>query len=106
MCNFRKVAVDNFYVDFDRHMDRVTYLAVAINEEAGEVAGEVKKCIRDDGGKFSEERTDKLLSEMGDLLYYIAMMADTFDMSIEDLMGMQKVKIEMLGKKRKGIEQD
>ena len=46
MSNFRKIAVDNLYVKFDKVIDKMAYLAIAINEEAGEVAGEIKKCIR------------------------------------------------------------
>ena len=43
--------------------------------EAGEVAGKLKKVFRDDGGKISPERREQLLSEVGDVLWYVAMVA-------------------------------
>ena len=43
--------------------------------EAGEVAGKLKKAIRDEGGEISPERREQLLSEVGDVLWYVAMVA-------------------------------
>ncbi len=87
--NFRKNAIKNFYVKFDKDIEKIMYLAIAINEEVGEVAGEVKKCVRNDKGIFGKERTDKILMEMGDLLYYLTVLADHFDCSLEEIMETQ-----------------
>lgn len=50
-------------------MQGYLYLAAALCEEAGEVAGEIKKAFRD-SGTMTNERQQKLLLEMGDLLFY------------------------------------
>jgi NTP pyrophosphatase (non-canonical NTP hydrolase) len=50
------------------------YLALALNEEAGEVAGHVKKALRDEHGKLTEDRRESLLKELGDVLWYTAVL--------------------------------
>lgn len=49
----------------------INYLALGLASEAGEVAGKVKKTIRD--GTF--DRAD-LISELGDCLWYLTRLAD------------------------------
>ena len=40
--------------------------------EAGEVQGKAKKIQRDDKNQLTENRRDEIISELGDLLWYIA----------------------------------
>lgn len=54
--------------------DGVPYLALGIASEAGEVAGKVKKIIRDKHGFISQEDRDAILAEVGDVLWYAAML--------------------------------
>jgi len=51
------------------------YAALGLANEAGEVAGEVKKILRDDDGELTDERYAKLVSELGDVLWYAAQVA-------------------------------
>jgi NTP pyrophosphatase (non-canonical NTP hydrolase) len=92
--------LENFYVKFEKNIEKISYLAIAVNEEAGEVAGEVKKCIRDDNGIFGEDRTEKITTEMGDLLYYLIVLADHFNMTIEEIIEKQYIKVANLKKNR------
>lgn len=53
----------------------LVYTVLGMASEAGEVAGKLKKAIRDEGGEISPERREQLLSEVGDVLWYVAMVA-------------------------------
>lgn len=55
------------------------YCVLGLASEAGEVAGKLKKAIRDEGGNISPERREVLLSELGDVLWYVAMVALELD---------------------------
>ena len=51
------------------------YATLGLNGEAGEVAEEVKKMIRDDNGILTEDRRHRLLGELGDTLWYLSAVA-------------------------------
>lgn len=53
----------------------IYYLALGLTSEAGEVAGKVKKAIRDDNSVITAERKEALQSEIGDVLWYCARLA-------------------------------
>jgi NTP pyrophosphatase (non-canonical NTP hydrolase) len=52
------------------------YLCLGIASEAGEIAGKMKKLIRDDRGFSTGEWDDALKAEIGDVLWYCARLAD------------------------------
>jgi len=47
-----------------------TYVGLGLAGEAGEVANEIKKITRDDGGFLTTERRRKILDELGDVMWY------------------------------------
>ena len=57
------------------------YLALGLTSEAGEVAGKVKKLIRD--GKGDKKA---IASEVGDVLWYCAMLAKETEVPLNDIM--------------------
>jgi NTP pyrophosphatase (non-canonical NTP hydrolase) len=61
----------------------VTYTALGLAGEAGEVADAVKKMIRDDDGSLSWERREKLHDELGDVLWYVAQLCDASGLTME-----------------------
>ena len=63
----------------------VTYTALGLTSEAGEVAGKVKKAIRDEQGVFSESRIQAIGDEIGDVLWYCARLADELGLSLNDI---------------------
>lgn len=69
------------------------YPALGLADEAGEVAGEVKRILRDDGGLLTTERRRKILIELGDALWYIAALAEEVDSDLLEIMCMNQEKL-------------
>ena len=63
------------------------YLALGMTSEAGEVAGKVKKLIRDgEDVEGFEMKKIAIASEIGDVLWYCAMMAKEVGVPLNDIM--------------------
>lgn len=62
---------------------QVTYCVMGLVGEAGEIANETKKVPRDDGGILTHERRLRLISELGDVLWYVAQLATELNVSLE-----------------------
>lgn len=60
----------------------VYYATLGLAGEAGEIANKVKKFIRDG---HSVEKEKELISELGDVLWYVAAVADVIGVSLEDV---------------------
>lgn len=61
---------------------KLLYPALGLAEEAGEVAGQVKRYIRDDESELTEARRAKLQAELGDVLWYLAEVATCLGISL------------------------
>ena len=53
--------------------------------EAGEVAGKMKKVIRDKGGIIDEETKKELASEIGDVLWYVSQLSAELGLSLDEV---------------------
>ena len=62
----------------------VSYVALGLNGEAGEVAEQIKKAIRNDS-RITDERRTKILAELGDVLWYAARMATELDADLAEI---------------------
>lgn len=83
-------------------MLNLSYAALGLVGEAGEVANEVKKVIRDDELKVTGSRRDRLADELGDCLWYIAAMAMELGFNMEELAQRNNEKLQ----KRYSLEDD
>jgi len=78
------------------------YLSLGIASEAGEVAGKMKKWIRDGDSKMTrDEWVQAMSSEIGDVLWYSARLADELGLSLSQIAedNMEK----LLDRKARGV---
>ena len=61
------------------------YPALGLSSEAGEVAGKIKKVLRDDNGVVSEEKKQAIKDELGDVLWYIAQLATELKLPLDEI---------------------
>ena len=59
-------------IGVDRHAVDYIYPALALSEEAGEVAGKFAKAVRDNQGVLDGERRLQIEKELGDVLWFVA----------------------------------
>lgn len=68
------------------HTDHpIVYPTLGLVNEAGELAGKVKKIFRDKGGVIGDEERQALKYELGDVLWYLAQIATELDLSLEEV---------------------
>jgi NTP pyrophosphatase (non-canonical NTP hydrolase) len=65
--------------------NEIFQLLLGLIGESGEVAEKMKKIVRDQGSDFSKVNKDDLTKELGDILWYVAMLADYFDIPFEEV---------------------
>jgi NTP pyrophosphatase (non-canonical NTP hydrolase) len=63
----------------------VIYPTLGLTNEAGEVAGKIKKIFRDKDGLISDADRQALQSELGDVLWYLSQTATELDLSLDEI---------------------
>lgn len=71
------------------------YLTLGLCGESGEVAEKVKKIIRDKSGLVSDYDKLLLMQELGDVLWYLTMLANELGSSLEDVAIKNKAKLSL-----------
>ncbi len=72
---------------------KIIYPALGLAGEAGEVANQVKKILRDNAGELTPERRAKIIDELGDVLWYAAALASDIGVSLEEVAAMNLAKL-------------
>jgi NTP pyrophosphatase (non-canonical NTP hydrolase) len=62
----------------------VVYCALGLTGEAGEVADDLKKAYRNDG-IITFERREKILEELGDVQWYLALLTTELGATLDDV---------------------
>ena len=78
----------------------IIYPTLGLTGEAGEVANKVKKIIRDGSDSKDEKLVSEIKAEIGDCLWYIAVLADDFNIKLSDIASANLEKLEK--RKEKG----
>jgi NTP pyrophosphatase (non-canonical NTP hydrolase) len=74
---------------------------LGINGEAGEVAEKVKKIIRDKNGAINDDDKKELAKEIGDVLWYLAVLADYLGVSFDAIASDNLQKL--ISRKNRGV---
>jgi NTP pyrophosphatase (non-canonical NTP hydrolase) len=61
-------------------LNHIYYTSLGLASEAGEVAGKIKRILRDDEQQITYERRSQIADEIGDVLWYCARLADELDL--------------------------
>lgn len=72
----------------------LVYPALGLASEAGEVAGKLKKLMRDMEGQLTQEMFDGIIKELGDVLWYVTAIADDLGVTISDVFHINMQKLE------------
>ena len=63
----------------------LTYPALGLAGEVGELCNQIKKIDRDDHGTLTDERLAKLHDELGDVLWYCAALASEMGIGLSEV---------------------
>ena len=63
----------------------IVYPTLGLANEAGEVAGKVKKIFRDKGGFISDADRQALKQELGDVLWYLTQICTELGLTLEEV---------------------
>lgn len=82
-------------------MGGLTYVVLGLASEAGEVAGKIKKVLRDKGGVLDGPTRLALAGEVGDVCWYVAQVATELGFTLEDVMAANLTKL--ASRKERGV---
>ena len=83
---YQKQAKEVSKVPMPNDTTSLMIFGLGVAEEAGEVAGWIKKMVRDEEYDFhTPEKRENLLHELGDVLWYVSRIAGIADMTLEDV---------------------
>lgn len=63
----------------------IVYPTLGLANEAGEVAGKVKKIFRDRNGEIGAAEREALKQELGDVLWYLAQICTELDLTLSEV---------------------
>lgn len=85
----------------EHNIDAISYLALGLCGETGEVANKVKKIIRDKAGILSQEDKLQIKKEMGDTGWYWVRLIDELGFRVSEVME-ENIK-KLLDRKERGV---
>src|SRR5688572_9477334 len=89
---YQKQALTTAHTNPDPLMDK-TIWAMGIAGEAGEVIEKWKKIVAYKDGQINEEDRAELGKELGDVVWYIAVLADSLGLSFDEIMQQNVMKL-------------
>jgi NTP pyrophosphatase (non-canonical NTP hydrolase) len=64
----------------------ILYMGLGLCGETGELANDIKKIKRDDKNIITKKRKEKIIYEMGDIMWYYFGICNLLDISIEEIL--------------------
>ena len=81
---FQKHALKSVAIT-NKDIAALAHRTLGLNGEAGILSNQIKKIIRDKGGKADEQDLEVIRKRLGDVLYYTAVLAEYFELSLSDV---------------------
>lgn len=66
-------------------ISEAAYMYIGLNGESGELGEKLKKIIRDNKCSYTEHDKELICKELGDILWYLTGLAETFGISIQEI---------------------
>lgn len=79
------------------------HLILGLVGESGEIAEKIKKIVRDQDSDLTKLDKDDLTKELGDVLWHLAVIADYFDIPLEEV-GVTNI-AKLADRQRRGVIQ-
>lgn len=98
---YQKQALTTSIANPDPLMDKTIWV-MGIAGEAGEVLEKWKKIVAYKEGKISDEDLKELAKELGDVVWYIAVLAHTLGLSFDEIMKQNLAKL--ASRKARGVQ--
>ncbi len=94
---YQKKALETVITNPDPLMDK-TIWAMGISGEAGEVLEKWKKIVAYKDGKITKEDIAEIKKELGDVVWYVAVMANSLGLTLDEVM---QLNVEKLASRKK-----
>lgn len=93
---YQKQALTTAYTNpkYENTLMDKTIWAMGVAGEAGEVVEKWKKMVAYNEGNITEEFLADIKKELGDVVWYIAVLADSLDISFEEIMQLNVKKLQ------------
>lgn len=85
----------------DDEFKDIMHWVLGVTGEAGEIAEKFKKIIRDKNGNISDDDKTELSKEIGDVLWYLAVLAHQLGLSFEEIANDNLAKLK--SRKERGV---
>ncbi len=82
--DFQKQALTSIAIT-QKGIPALAHRTLGLSGEAGILANQLKKVIRDKDGLPYKEDVEEVKKRLGDVLYYAAALADYFDLSLSEI---------------------
>jgi NTP pyrophosphatase (non-canonical NTP hydrolase) len=81
---YQRLALATSVYPWQGQASGLSYATLGLAGEAGEIANQVKKVLRDDDGKLTPARRFKIRDEMGDVLWYLSALGKEAGVTLEE----------------------
>lgn len=99
MNDFQREALESVAFK-QKDITALAHRSLGVAGEAGELANVIKKIIRDKNGEATDEDISKITEKLGDTLYYVAVLAEYFNITLEQAAAKSLEKSEEFRKSR------
>ncbi|MCA9325203.1 nucleoside triphosphate pyrophosphohydrolase family protein [Candidatus Saccharibacteria bacterium] len=98
---YQKKAITTAHISYDDPLMQNSVWVMGIVGEAGEIVEKWKKAVAYREGKFDDEQFADFKKELADVIWYIAVLADSLDLSLEEIMEQNVAKL--ADRKKRGV---